>query len=461
MKNFKTTLKVIIATTLSYQSISFAKLQKNGLLDLSESIYPTINEQIKNQVQSRFYISVPENRWMNMTESIKPIGTDYQAAEPVIALRYRMEEKSVNKSLKTGLRIFGVNNGNGSTQQRYKIAETLAKSGVVQTGDIILTYRPYWAETIKYAHIQMGVSHAGMAYVSGSTVYNLDMPLNDEMFDAAGVNKMSSSHYMDQNGMYVHILRPRINSTQQANLREWAKLSVQNTKKVYKSKITFNTNYDAPIYNAQKPNDLNFVKNVAKLALGKAPSESFGMYCSEFIWSIHSLRDCNPAQLQNSSTLDQDLNACIKKIYEPMNVLSQNMAGLGEGPRALVSAIKETDPSLTQEDEFKLLQSVFTSASAVPPTEKIMSQGHKDVDKMLTDMKFYDGLMGYYLNPDPNFRAQMMTVINPSQKANYSPTSMIINAVLPSQQRVYDYVGTVVFLPQTTYTSLKTMAEKL
>ncbi len=48
-----------------------------------------------------------------------------------------------------------------------------AKSGIVQTGDLLLTFRAEWGGAGAYPNVQMGISHTGVAYMKDGKVYNI------------------------------------------------------------------------------------------------------------------------------------------------------------------------------------------------------------------------------------------------------------------------------------------------
>src|SRR5687767_14324142 len=55
--------------------------------------------------------------------------------------------------------------------KRAGVAKRLAKSGLIQTGDILLTFRSEWGGAGAYPNVQMGLSHTGIAFVKDGTVY--------------------------------------------------------------------------------------------------------------------------------------------------------------------------------------------------------------------------------------------------------------------------------------------------
>lgn len=41
-----------------------------------------------------------------------------------------------------------------------------ARGGLVQVGDILLSFRREWYKTLRYSHIELVVSHAAVAYLA-------------------------------------------------------------------------------------------------------------------------------------------------------------------------------------------------------------------------------------------------------------------------------------------------------
>ena len=80
-----------------------------------------------------------------------------------------------------GLRIIAVQQGTSVASHqaaRRDMAAKLAAAGVLQEGDIALTFRPELAGTMAYPHIQMGITHAGLVYTENGEAYNIDSPLD-------------------------------------------------------------------------------------------------------------------------------------------------------------------------------------------------------------------------------------------------------------------------------------------
>ena len=62
--------------------------------------------------------------------------------------------------------------------KRAGLAQRLGKSGLVQTGDLLLTFRAEWGGAGAYPNVQMGISHTGIAYIKDGVLHNIDNPLN-------------------------------------------------------------------------------------------------------------------------------------------------------------------------------------------------------------------------------------------------------------------------------------------
>ncbi|KAB2944040.1 MAG: hypothetical protein K8F92_06745 [Hyphomicrobium sp.] len=329
--------------------------------------------------------------------------------------------------------------------KRSGLAKRLGQSGLVQTGDILLTFRTEWGGAGAYPNIQMGISHTGFAYVGkDGVVRNLDNPLDGEY---VGRGDLTSQHYRTLN--YLHIIRPRsLTDAQKANLYAWAKRLNDNSKRVYPSQISFNQDYNAPKFRPGRP--LTFVKEFGQIALGQGNSgKPLDLYCSEFVWSLLSLRNCDPAKS------DGDFNgsrvpSCIKEPMEPMkatgNVLPnhgrRSYSGLADGPLLVIDQM-----DLPDDQRRPLLDSIFVEN---PAGLANMSVGHRKVAEEMQPR--FERLKNYYIGMTgrmwQHWRARLIgTGFNWAGIAeNYSPTSYLINSLLPANNnnRTMDYVATVV-----------------
>lgn len=312
------------------------------------------------------------------------------------------------------------------------VAQRLAASGLIQTGDVLLTFRPEWGFQGAYPNIQMGISHAGMALVENGVVSNIDNPLTREY-----IGNLAAKHYKEIAAL--HIIRPRdMNAAQKANLLGWARKLLNLAPSIYPSQLSFNQDYFSPKYTA----NLKFVKTVARIALQQDKNAKASLYCSELIWALLSLRNCDPAQ--PGVFAQEGTPACIKPVFAPLPMLGDVFSnsksplarlGLSDGPLAVISSL-----GLPEEDKKQLLRQVFERRRALSP-------GHAAVAESLAP--FFMKLEGYYTGIQAQEPAalQIMNSFNASVKPNYSPTSYLIDTLLPadSGERKMDVVGTIVF----------------
>ncbi len=72
---------------------------------------------------------------------------------------------------------------------------------------MLLTFRSEWGGAGAYPNIQMGVSHAGIAYIKNGAVRHLDNPLSEEYLGSGMQGDLTSEHYRTLN--FMHVIRPR------------------------------------------------------------------------------------------------------------------------------------------------------------------------------------------------------------------------------------------------------------
>ncbi|GFO63248.1 hypothetical protein M1B72_11045 [Geomonas paludis] len=335
---------------------------------------------------------------------------------------------------KLGLRIF-------SHKPDASLSRDLAASGLIQTGDILLSFRPEWGSGGPYPNIQMGVSHAGVAYVSNGVVKNIDMPLSPQY-----LGELSAEHYRETKAL--HVVRPRgLTDQQRNNIAGWAERLAARAPAIYPSRISFNQDYMVPNYQPGQP--LNFVKQLGQLAQGKTDGISLKMYCSEFAWSLLSLRDCNPSDA--ASFQQEGIPACISPIFPPLHMVGDAVGsggekqvgpGMSDGPLLTINAMHLADQKRDQ-----LLASVFMTD---PKRSAKMSPGHRKVAETMGPT--FALLKGEYLGVflDPKASKEIRDQFNAKMKDNYSPTSYLILTLVPGDSpfRRMDYVGTLTYLEQ-------------
>jgi hypothetical protein len=329
--------------------------------------------------------------------------------------------------------------------RRSGMAKRLAQSGLFQTGDILLTFRPEWGGAGAYPNIQMGISHTGVAYIKNGVLHNIDNPLNEEYLGAGMRSDLTSEHYRTLD--FIHVIRPRnLTDQERKNIAAWASRLNSSAKRVYPEQISFNQDYNAPKYKPGKP--LEFVKHFGQIALGQKPQGNLDMFCSEFAWSLLSLRDCDPAT-SGDTFKGNGVPACIKPPMKPMQATGDyitrrsrtSYSGLADGPLLVIDSLK-----LPKTERTKLLQSVFVEN---PNGMAKLSVGHKALAESMQPKfapleKYYVGAgMGLWSSLKARFISAGFKRAIPE---NYSPTSYLINTLLPpdNSNRTMDYVATIV-----------------
>lgn len=329
--------------------------------------------------------------------------------------------------------------------RRSGLATRLARSGLVQTGDLLLTLRTEWGGTGAYPNIQMGVSHVGIAYVKDGKVHNLDNPMNEEYLGRGMRGDLTSEHYRTLK--FLHVIRPRnLTDEQRDNLLAWATRLSTNARRVYPSQISFNSDYNAPKYRANK--SLRFVQRFGQVALGQNPPGNIDMFCSEFAWSLLALRDCDP-ETEGDAFKGSRVPSCIKPAMRPMRATGTvvpshrrgSYAGLGDGPLLVIDALKAAD------DKRKaLIASVFAEN---PEGLKKISSGHRKVAETMQPRfarlkTYYDSITGGFWSSWWGWMVSFGFSYSGIPQ-NYSPTSYLINALMPknNKNRTMDYVATI------------------
>jgi hypothetical protein len=364
---------------------------------------------------------------------------------------------SINPENPLGLRIY-------KAGSRKDVGQRLVHSGFLQTGDIILTFRPAWGGAGPYADLQMGISHTGMAMALNDRLYNVDNPLSGEYLDPKG--NLSSEHYLSTR--YLHIVRPRMSEGERDNLTKWASILFQSTfpapgvklKRIYQESLEFNQNYGDP--RIAKDKQLGFVRDLGRMvyrAKGIAmPSSNQMMFCSEFAWAVFALRGCNPEDREVVAQFaGKDIPSCIKPIFEPLKVTG-SMAldhgpnatiGLAEGPLAIIDSMMTGAPAeiATTAKRDALVSAVFPAAREGDLPGSVMSVGHKGVAKAMNEGGLFKGLEMYYraVSANPEQAKALGERMESAAPANYSPASYLLNTLLPTDNhnRAFDYVGTL------------------
>jgi hypothetical protein len=456
-------LKTFLKATLSLAIVAASALPTYAAdaVDYNRKL----NRQTSEFLKIPFYFNVPFENFLPLAPEIlsrKKLG-------PNAALIYNYYESSEISHARApesdlGLRLITVK----GTQDRKTISAQLAASGAFEAGDVVLSFRKEWFRTLKYSHIQLGVSHAGILYYETGAdgikrLKNLDMPLDDKH---VGQGYMNSEHYMG--APLLHVVRAKdLTDKQKSNLSKWLTRMAKLGPKAYADgKIRFNQDYSQPKYRDGQP--MKFVGDIGRLALGQNIDAQTTNYCSEFVWSVLSLRNCDPEDKNTVLAFSKDAApSCIQEIFSPMPVLGSvttdkvttdaTTIGLADGvpliARTQFAYIK--DPARRNQVLDKIIaRAVFAEADGNATN---ISSGHKAVEDGLLaqNPKFFEILMGYFqmtndVGADQN--PQVLGIrqgFNAVQAPNYSPTSFMVHAVLPESvsNKAFDYVGTIFYAP--------------
>lgn len=322
-----------------------------------------------------------------------------------------------------GFRVFHLR---AAVKAKKQAAIDLAQSGLIQTGDILLSFRPLWDKTLAYAHMQLGVSHSAMAFIVSQDSERFVMTLESPISYSSAMN--APEHYSDLDA--IHVVRPNLDEDQQRHLEMWARLVLTR-----RDRFEFFSDYSLPMYKRgvpgiTTPNDE--IALLADVALGRAAGK-YESYCSEFLWSLLGLRDCDPSSFSGE---------CIKPIFATGDGMLTGVvpqlgggAGLAQGAEAALAG-----SDLVDLDQTKLLtESVFVDILSDPSQlAGRMSSGHLQVaEANRENMKV---LNHYYGAGEPEAIA---SGLNQAVSNNVSPTSFLVrsNAGLDGLK----YVGTIVF----------------
>lgn len=415
-------------------AIAFASLALSGAVvpALAQSKNFTFSEKANARLAQKMSIPV----YFALPSSARaPLAGPFRTSDVLVDFKHPEAMKSGSDA---GLRLV--------VTKRSGMSARLARSGLIQTGDLLLTFRPEWGGAGAYPNVQMGISHTGVAFVKGGKVLHTDMPLNEEYHGPGMRADLTSNNYKTLS--YLHVVRPRgLTDADRANIAAWATRFNQNAKKIYPSQISFNDDYNEPKWKPGRSPD--FVRQLARLALGQTNDAPLTMYCSEYAWSLLALRGCDPA-----TTADQFASgrtpSCVKPVMEPMEATGYAISrasrsaeiGLVDGPLTVIDGL-----NLPDSDKRALLESVFDEN---PDGIRKMSEGHRKVAqdmqaKFMRLKTYYTGMSVGGMMEKMRARA-IRTTFNVLVPENYSPTSFLVNTLLPpdNTHRTMDYVATIV-----------------
>ncbi|MGD9669914.1 MAG: hypothetical protein AB7U75_12770 [Hyphomicrobiaceae bacterium] len=394
----------------------------------AEFIYSeTASQDMAKRLDIPVFYTLPESAWLALPKTI-------DTTDRLIEFRY---PKYKDNGAHVGLRIV--------TTKRVGFSKRITQSGLIQTGDILLSFRPEWGGAGIYPNIQMGVSHAGMAYLApNGIIRHIDNPMDGETL---GRGDFTGEHYRTLK--FMHVIRPRgLTEAQRKNLAAWAQQLASHAKQIYPKQVAFNKDYNDPKYRPGKP--LDFVKSFGQAALGQTTvgDKPLDMFCSEFAWSLLALRSCDPAD--GNAFQGGRIPSCIKPALTPMRATGSfitsrsrfTKAGLADGPLLVVDALR-----LPNAERDALLDSVFVEDTSRAAK---MSEGHRQVAKDMQPK--FEPLKKYYKAVEKGGLSRIGAYFisrgfRQSMPDNYSPTSYLINTLLPSNNasRKMDYVATIMF----------------
>lgn len=361
-------------------------------------------------------------------------------------------------------------------ESRLEAGRSMAESGLIKTGDAIVSVRPMFANSLQYLAIQLLNTHISTAVVvtekGRKVVYNIDMPMDSDMLGGAnlgfGKSALDSSHFTEDNeNMMLHILRPRLTENQRQNMQKWFEKSLAKAraKTMYPNYLSFNSDYNSPTY---RGSDISFVGDVGRLLLDQKlkAADHLQMFCSEFSWAMLSLRDCNPDTTAKDFS-KHNTPSCVSKFFEPMQVFGSGFSG-GDGEKdQSLYGMTDGIPMLIEQTGAGPQVTMQLIDFSLPGTEKEakgLSSGHKGVASAMAPLiaqmngYFKLALLDRTAAKIDGARAQL----NTASPRNYSPTGFSVHAAMPNSingktvsQKKFDYVATVKYVPKAKLKDLQ------
>lgn len=345
-----------------------------------------------------------------------------------------------------GLRIIAIQQGStvaSHKQARREMATKLARAGVLQDGDLVLTFRPELQGTMAYPHIQMGITHAGLVYTDGGVAYNIDSPL-----DSQYVGQFDTSHYAGNGGDdagadALHIVRPRkMNDTRRAQLRTWISTLKQNLGRIngQRTQIKFQSDYLTPAYASAGKTTRQTVTTLGKIILELDTTTKQPMFCSEFAWHMLALSNCTAEEIRNAP---EEGASCVDDVFAPMPLVASDAqsVGLADGP--LIALMKLPEPIRALN-----VPKIFETGDAAK-----LSSGHRMVSEQVAPLmaplqQFY---MARVQGATVDMTAPVAMQLSAQMPLNYSPTAFLVQSMADEPVRAVDYVTTLTFVNAAGY----------
>src|SRR5262245_16781718 len=167
---FKTTRLLLTASAIFAAGLALAP----AALHANEFEFdPKVNREVARRLTIPVYFTVPDTARARLPRKIN-------TTDRLVDFRH---PDGMRTDARVGLRLI--------IGKRQGLPRRLAQSGLVQTGDILLTFRPEWGGVGAYPNVQMGISHTGIAYVKDGTVHNIDNPLDNEFIGGGSQTELN------------------------------------------------------------------------------------------------------------------------------------------------------------------------------------------------------------------------------------------------------------------------------
>ena len=354
-----------------------------------------------------------------------------------------------------GLRVIAVKQGTGVAAKqtaRRQMASKLAQAGVLQDGDLVLTFRPELAGTMAYPHIQMGVTHAGLVYTKNGAAFNIDSPL-----DSTYVGQFDAAHYAgngsdDAGTDALHIVRPRgMTDARRAQLREWIGTLERNLSRIngVRAQVKFQSDYLVPSYVSTTSTTRQTVTRLGLILLEVDQTSKQPMYCSEFAWHMLALSNCTAAEIRSAPA---EGAACVDEVFAPMplTATAATEVGMADGPLISLLALPEADRA-------PLVAGIFKTGNAAK-----LSEGHRMVSEEVAPLmpplqQLYDARAA---GAPIEATAPDATLLNTKVANNYSPTTFLVQSMAGAATRPFDYVVTIGFVNAAGFEKAKLLAQR-
>lgn len=411
---------------------------------------PVISGDANRLIDVPFYFSVPKeasslplNRrgytyptlW-NPSKEIDSTGLRILAINQKLPMK-QLLPADVSRQAAVKLQLARAN-ASAKKAARRDMSKQLATSGVLQPGDIVLSFRPENAATVPYMHVQMGSTHSSLTYIADGVAKNVDSPMSDEYiggFDSLHFSGGTNAQGAGELGTdALQIFRPRAlaeNPQRRDRLNAWAAKAAATRAN---GRVSFNSDYLAP--SARTRDDVRRLATALGKAIIGAPGPNMSFFCSEFAYNMLALSSCSESEIRSAGA---DGAACVDPLFDPLPMLStdENIVGLGEGPLAGILGAPA-------DRRGALIEQMFTSMSAAN-----MSSGHRATAEATAPLmgplkQYYQARAAGSPANNPQL-APFFQGLNGNVKPNYSPTAFHALST-KSGTRLMDYVATVVFV---------------